>query len=219
MSFVDLVPLFRRLGCEILEKQIHLVKVDLFEQLDQANGFQYTEQKRFYDNSSNAISQAVIVLAAVRTVWQPVLSTSVWEFVIGNLVEAVVKRLIDEVLAFDDISVGEGELLRKLMLAALESMSSLFGKEIRELEGGAGNQSTDLVRKWVPSWRKLERLTDLLDMSLRPISQSWESGDLSSCGFSADEVQHLIKAIFSETPLRTECLKLIVERDFKEQDL
>lgn len=31
MSFVDLVPLFRRLGCEILEKQIHLVKVDLFE--------------------------------------------------------------------------------------------------------------------------------------------------------------------------------------------
>ena len=31
MSFVDLVPLFRRLGCEILEKQLHLVKVDLFE--------------------------------------------------------------------------------------------------------------------------------------------------------------------------------------------
>jgi len=27
------------------------------QQLDQANGFQYTEQKRFYDNSSNAISQ------------------------------------------------------------------------------------------------------------------------------------------------------------------
>lgn len=55
--------------------------------------------------------QAVIVLEAVRTVWQPVLSTSVWEFVIGNLVEAAVKRLIDEVLAFDDISVGEGELV------------------------------------------------------------------------------------------------------------
>lgn len=27
------------------------------QQLDQANGFQYTEQKRYYDNSSNAISQ------------------------------------------------------------------------------------------------------------------------------------------------------------------
>lgn len=48
------------------------------------------------------------------------------------------------------------------MLAALENMSSLFGKEIRESEGGAGSQSTELVRKWVPSWRKLERLTGKL---------------------------------------------------------
>lgn len=41
-----------------------------------------------------------------------------------------------------------------------------------------------------------------------------------SCLISCNvQVQHLIKAIFSETPLRTECLKLIVERDFKEQDL
>lgn len=29
LSFVDLVPLFRKLGGDILEKQMHLIKVDL----------------------------------------------------------------------------------------------------------------------------------------------------------------------------------------------
>lgn len=33
--------------------------VGVLQKLDQANGFQYTEQKRYYDNSSNAISQVV----------------------------------------------------------------------------------------------------------------------------------------------------------------
>lgn len=31
MSFVDLAPLFRKLGREILEKQMHLITVDLME--------------------------------------------------------------------------------------------------------------------------------------------------------------------------------------------
>lgn len=56
--------------------------------------------------------------------WQPVLSTSVWEFVIGNLVETVVKRLIDEILAFDDISVAEGELVWCLLHPSLCNLTS-----------------------------------------------------------------------------------------------
>lgn len=59
------------------------------------------------------IVQAVNVLETVRTVWQPVLAASVYEVAFGKLVNAVVSRLINEVLAFDDISVEEGE---KVML-------------------------------------------------------------------------------------------------------
>jgi centromere/kinetochore protein ZW10 len=95
------------------------------------------------------------------------------------------------------------------MLLALESLSPLLGSASGEGDGPDVTQSRDAAEKLVPSWRKLARLTDLLDMSLRPITQSWESGDLTSCGFSSDEVQKLIKAIFSDTPLRTECLARI----------
>jgi len=53
--------------------------------------------------------QAVMVLETVRTAWQPILAASVYEVAFGKLVNAVVTRLINEVLAFDDISVEEGE--------------------------------------------------------------------------------------------------------------
>lgn len=57
---------------------------------------------------------------------------------------------------------------------------------------------------YLPSVKGLHcTFADLLDMSLRPISQSWESGDLSSCGFSADEVpiQPVIELVLSCIPL------------------
>lgn len=58
---------------------------------------------------------------------------------------------------------------------------------------------------YLPSVKVIHcNFADLLDMSLRPISQSWESGDLSSCGFSADEVhiQRVIQLVLSWIPLR-----------------
>lgn len=143
--------------------------------------------------------------------WQPILAESVYNLAFGKLVNAVVTRLINEVLAFDDISVEEGEQLRKLMLDAMAGLSTLFASANEDSDEAGGDCAKDSVQRRVPLWRKLLRLTDLLDMSLRPITQSWENGDLPSSGFSADEVQHLIKAIFSETDLRSECLKVIVD--------
>lgn len=212
MAFVDLAPLFRKQGSEILQKQMHLITGDLMEVLDRANGFQYLEQRKNYETCSNAIGQAVHVLETVQTVWQPVLAASVYKPAFEKLVNAVVTRLINEVLGFDDISVEEGEKLRELMLAAVSSIKTLFGPATKEVDDTVDDDPVS-----VPTWRKLLRLTDLLDMSLRPITQSWESGDLHSCGFTAEEVQHLVKAIFSDTPLRSECLQVIVDKSTKKR--
>lgn len=51
----------------------------------------------------------MIVLEAVHITWQSVLATSVHDVTMGLLVESVVSRLTTEVLAFEDISVEEGE--------------------------------------------------------------------------------------------------------------
>lgn len=52
------------------------------------------------------------MLETVQTVWQPVLAASVYKPAFEKLVNAVVTRLINEVLAFDDISVEEGEKVK-----------------------------------------------------------------------------------------------------------
>lgn len=48
--------------------------------------------------------------------WQPILAESVYNLAFGKLVNAVVTRLINEVLAFDDISVEEGEQVMPAMV-------------------------------------------------------------------------------------------------------
>eukprot|EP00897_Mesotaenium_endlicherianum_P005073 jgi/Mesen1/4594/ME000232S03848 len=69
--------------------------------------------------------------------------------------------------------------------------------------------STRDLREVVPSAMKLHRLLDLLDMSLVAIVQAWESGDLLSCGFTRDEVMALIRAVFTDTPLRRDSLRVV----------
>lgn len=59
-----------------------------------------------------SVFQAVHVLETVQTVWQPVLAASVYKPAFEKLVNAVVTRLINEVLGFDDISVEEGEKVK-----------------------------------------------------------------------------------------------------------
>jgi hypothetical protein len=72
----------------------------------------------------------VIVLESVRTAWQSVLAASVYELAFGKLVNAVVTRLINEVLAFDDISVEEGEKV-KLWTAIVDSLLFIYYMDLR----------------------------------------------------------------------------------------
>jgi centromere/kinetochore protein ZW10 len=63
----------------------------------------------------------------------------------------------------------------------------------------------------IPSLRKTRKLAELLDMPLMSITSAWESGELFRCNFTRTEVQDFIKAIFTDSPLRKECLWRIDE--------
>jgi hypothetical protein len=54
----------------------------------------------------------------------------VYELAFGKLVNAVVTRLINEVLAFDDISVEEGEKV-KLWTAIVDSLLFIYYMDLR----------------------------------------------------------------------------------------
>ncbi|KAJ0520660.1 hypothetical protein HanPI659440_Chr10g0374511 [Helianthus annuus] len=46
----------------------------------------------------------------------------------------------------------------------------------------------------------------MLDMPLKSITASWESGELAKCGYTSSEVKDFIRAIFTDSSQRKECL-------------
>ncbi|KAI3855436.1 hypothetical protein MKX03_025394 [Papaver bracteatum] len=98
--------------------------------------------------------------------------------------------------------------LQRLIYLTLENLSSIFESviSVNEKEDSQDVATPDLLDVLIPSLCKLRKLADLLDMSLKTIIASWECGELVSCGFTPSEVENFIKAIFTDSPLRKECL-------------
>ncbi|CAI5513699.1 unnamed protein product, partial [Closterium sp. Naga37s-1] len=171
-------------------------------------------------------SQVVHHLAHLSSVWRPVSPPSRYLRAMSRLVSAALSRCCAHVLALPDISVDETEQLRKLFAGMLTRLPPLFHVDLSGAIGSAHGATsasvaaaadldadvsdvvadTATLESLVPVYRKLKRLTDLLDMPLVAITQAWESGDLCRCGFTSDEVQRTIRAIFSDTPLRRNCI-------------
>ncbi|KAH9287945.1 hypothetical protein KI387_032062, partial [Taxus chinensis] len=224
--FVDLAPLFHQLAEETLNHQVAVVLSGLNEALDQANGFHNTHKKQQSEMASLAVDQAVVSLENVRLLWQPLLEENVYKKAMLFILKHFFSRISSEILMLDDMAVEETLQLRKLVQTALGNMSSLLRSitddEMRLSTSAQSFQnnendsqsSWDQFEKLIASLRKLRRITDLLDMSLKSITLAWESGELIACGFNSLEVQKLIRAIFSDTPLRRECLKRIENMDF-----
>ena len=54
------------------------------------------------------------------------------------------------------------------------------------------------------SW--VQELLELMDVRLVEIDDRWESGRLQACGFSSQEVIHVVKALFEDTDMRRRVL-------------
>ena len=62
--------------------------------------------------------------------------------------------------------------------------------------------------EYVRDWRKYVNLVAMLEMSMVVIVEKYRAGKLE--GFSAEEVRHLVVALFSDSPFRTQNLQKIV---------
>lgn len=223
--FVDLAPLFRQLGAESLNQQVQLLLSGLKEALDQANGFQNTHKKQQSEMASLAVDQVVLLMEKVRMLWQPLLQPPIYKKVLHSILQHLFSRIGSEILMLDDMAVEETLQLQKLIKTAFQNMSSLLKSVIDEdiemqntVEGiekqGLSEISWDQLEKLIPSLQKLRRITDLLDMPLKSITLAWESGELIASGFTSLEVKKLIRAVFSDSHLRRECLRRIETTEF-----
>ncbi|GAV62426.1 Zw10 domain-containing protein [Cephalotus follicularis] len=200
--FADIAPRFHLMAEEILQRQVQLVIFNLREAIDGAYGFQNTHQMQQFESAKFSIDQVVFILEKVHIIWEPLLLPSTYKRSMCMVLESVLSRITKDILLLDDMAAEETLQLQRLIHLLMENLSSLLESLIAE-------DDTCLLYGFIPSLRKIRKLAELLDMPLKSITTAWESGELLRCGFSIPEVEDFIKAIFTDSPLRKECLRRI----------
>jgi len=79
--------------------------------------------------------------------------------------------------------------------------------ELKDVLFSSSNKSEAIAEKYAKYWKKLVNLVAILEMSMIVIVEKYRAGKLE--GFSSDEVRHLILALFSDSPFRTQNLQKI----------
>nr|KYP73144.1 Centromere/kinetochore protein zw10 isogeny [Cajanus cajan] len=211
--FIDLAPRFQLFAEEILQRQVHLVIYNLKEAINGADGFQNTHQMQRFESAKFSIDQVVFILEKVHIIWEPLLLPSTYRKSMCTVLESVFSRIARDILLLDDIAAEETLQLQRLVHLMLENLSSLF-ESLGPGEQNLHELPAESLEKFIPSLRKIRKLSELLDMPLKSITSSWESKELLSCGFTITEVGDFIKAIFTDSPLRKDCLWRIQNAGF-----
>ncbi|KAG2712086.1 hypothetical protein I3760_04G108400 [Carya illinoinensis] len=213
--FADIAPRFHLMAEEILQKQIQLIIFNLKEAVDGANGFQNTHLKQQFELAKFSVDQVIFILEKVHIIWEPLLLPSTYKKSMCMVLESVFTRITTDILLLDDIAADETLQLQRLIHRMLDNLSSLFESLIAV--GQKEKPQEDLlpsVDNIIPSLCKIRKLAELLDMPLKSITTAWESAELVSCSFTSSEVEDFIKSIFTDSPLRRECLWRIEKTRF-----
>ncbi|CAI9089953.1 OLC1v1024611C3 [Oldenlandia corymbosa var. corymbosa] len=205
--FADLAPRFQLMAEQILDRQIQVVIFNLNQAIDGADGFQNTHLTKQYESAKFSIDQVAFILEKVHIIWEPLLMPSSYKKSMCMVLEVVFSKIAKDILNLDDMAAEETLQLQRLIHLLFENLSPILESlPIIEQSGKSEGALARSVDELIPSLRKLRKLEDLLDMPLKSITADWESGELISCGFTSTEVEDFIRAIFTDSPLRKECL-------------
>ncbi|CAK5267741.1 unnamed protein product [Mycena citricolor] len=165
-----------------------------------ADGFTSTSDQDRYDECETAINQVVRDIKTVSQRWKPVLNKSKYYSAVGILVDTALSRVLEDILELPDITEVESQRLSELcrMLNVLEA---LFVEDTNQ---------QPFAWAYVPCWLKFSYLSELLEASMADISDLFDSGSLVD--FDIDELVRLVRALFADTPLRTNTINKITAK-------
>ncbi|WOK99942.1 centromere/kinetochore protein [Canna indica] len=210
--FVDIALNFQQMAESILDKQVQLVSNSLSEAIDGADGFQNTHHSQNFESAKFSIDQVIFIIEKAHIMWEPLMPVSTYKRAMCTVMDSVFSGITRDMLLLDDLAAEETLKLQKLIQMTLENLSSLFESLVADVNVKPKFLNQNIwarLDEMIPSLPKFRKLADFYDMPLKSITTTWESGELSSCGFTSSEVENLIKAIFADSPLRKECLHRI----------
>lgn len=193
----------------------------VFDDGDSAVSSNYTSaSKRQYgshdENFNNEESAAMVIkhIERVSTQWKGVLQQSVYERVVGHLVEYTLRAIMKPVLTADCISETSGAEISRVMKVTL-AVSKVFsetdqvGSNNKSVTNKAAAAAEQKCQQVCASWKKFGALSDLLEYSLSEIADQLPLRKFSA--FTGHEMCRLIKALFEDTPRRQTILNSIMD--------
>uniref|UniRef100_A0A182SUW2 Centromere/kinetochore protein zw10 n=1 Tax=Anopheles maculatus TaxID=74869 RepID=A0A182SUW2_9DIPT len=195
-SFANISDALKACGEDIFQQQLNSQRAQMMQAL---SGFKLsihllelgTEQQR-------AIRQCVRQFELLKNVWQTVLPDPVYKQSLSSLIDQFLREVMKRIQSLEDITTAIGNGLVLLIDIMTETLPKLF-KEPSE------------IHQLVKQWTKLLQLKQILCGSLVEITELWAEGKgpLTMC-FSAEEIKHLVRALFQNTKQRQACIASIV---------
>ncbi|XP_077162643.1 centromere/kinetochore protein zw10 homolog [Paroedura picta] len=207
-TFVDLVPVFRRLGAECFLAQMRGQKGELLERLSSARDFSTIDDEDSYAAANKAVRQVLHQLKRLGMVWQGILPVKVYCKAMGTLLNTALAEIIRRILLLEDISAENADRLHALCQILVAEGPRVF-VPLPE-EGQQNRPFQEEAPLCVPKWRAFQEIMLVLQASLQEIADRWADGKGPlAAEFSPSEVKNLIRALFQNTERRAAVLAKI----------
>ncbi|XP_060107326.1 centromere/kinetochore protein zw10 homolog [Heteronotia binoei] len=206
-TFVDLVPVFRRLGTECFLAQMQVQKGELLERLLSARNFSTVDDEESYAAANKAVRQVLHQLKRLGKIWQGILPVNVYCRAMGTLLNTALAELIHRILMLEDISAESADRLYALCQMVVVEGPQVFAPLPEEKQNRRFQEEVPL---YVPKWMTFKELMLVLQASLQEIMDRWaDSKGPLAAEFSPSEVKNLIRALFQNTERRAAALAKI----------
>ncbi|KAG8737597.1 hypothetical protein FRC12_017081 [Ceratobasidium sp. 428] len=197
-KFVETQERLKALGESWFEDVLENEKLAIAKYLEPANGFKHMQDQAHYQECRRAVTRCTQAVTKFSRDTKPVLPVTKYYPALGTLVDDVLVRITEDILAMPDIPETESHRLHDIC-KILHAFESLF-----VLEGDTASN----VTLHVPSWFKYSYLSELLEASLADIRHLFDIGALVD--FSEQDLAHLIRALFSDSPKRQELIDRVL---------
>jgi len=153
----------------------------------------------------------------VAGVWRDVLPPAVFFKSIGTLTNTVVQEMVSSVLCLQDISSDEAGELHSLFSLFTSRLCDAFvtsrdaeAFSVKPMDEGGKQQMRANLLKYGRKVVMLEQIMAVLDASLQVIVDLWAAGKGPLADeLTADQVKHLMRALFQNTEKRASALAKI----------
>ena len=156
-----------------------------------------------------AIRQSLGQLCHLQRAWTDVLPADVYVKAMATICDGLLEQIIARIISMEEIAATTVLELIDQCRNVTCALPELFGKVSVVSSSVRSGQPDSLLPP--TQWAKFQQLVSLLTCSgLNEIEQRWATGKGSLSGhFSADEVRHIVRAMFPESEQRMATLMKI----------